>query len=89
MYRKPSPGVTMMESAQDRVRTDGADCRFQKLDSCVPVMQSAQYCMCDDVPEALDRAPVWCIFSERNMRPVIIENFARIRRRCSSLSTIR
>src|SRR5664280_1298893 len=43
-------------------------CRFQKLDSCVPVMQSAQDCMCDDVPEALDRAPVRRILSERNMR---------------------
>src|SRR5450759_4454462 len=49
-------------------------CRFQKLDSCVPVMQSAQDCMCDDVPEAVDRAPVRRILSERNMRtpPIII-----------------
>ena len=49
-------------------------CRFQKLDSCVPVMQSAQDCMGDDVPEALDRAPVRCILAERNMRtpPIII-----------------
>jgi hypothetical protein len=43
-------------------------CRFQKLDSSVPVMQSAQDCMGDDVPEALDRAPVRRILSERNMR---------------------
>jgi len=30
--------------------------------------------MCDDVPEGLDRAPVRCILSERNMRtpPIII-----------------
>ena len=37
-------------------------------------MQSAQDCMCDDVPDALDRAPVWRILSERNMRtpPIII-----------------
>ena len=27
-------------------------CRFQKLDSSVPVMQSAQDCMCDDVPRS-------------------------------------
>src|SRR5664280_1448922 len=49
-------------------------CRFQKLDTCVPVMQSAQDCMCDDVPEAVDRAPVRRILSERNMRtpPIII-----------------
>src|ERR1035437_7410042 len=48
-------------------------CRFQKLDSCVPVMQSAQDCMCNDVPEALDRAPVRRNLSERNMRtPTII-----------------
>ena len=49
-------------------------CRFQKLDSCVPVMQSAQDCMCDNVSEGLDRAPVRCILPERNMRtpPVII-----------------
>ncbi len=45
-----------------------AKCRFQKLDLCVPVMQSSQDCMCDDVPEALDRAPVRRILSERNMR---------------------
>ncbi len=31
-------------------------------------MQSAQGCMCDDVPEALDRAPIRCILAERNMR---------------------
>src|ERR1039458_9660074 len=43
-------------------------CRFQKLDSCVPVMQSAQDCMGDDVPDAVDRAPVRRILSERNMR---------------------
>ena len=43
-------------------------CCFQKLDSCVPVMQSAQDCMCDDVPDAVDRAPVRRILSERNMR---------------------
>src|SRR5450631_1139862 len=49
-------------------RTSAEPCRFQKLDSCVPVMQSAQYCMCDDVPEAVDRAPVRRILSERNMR---------------------
>src|SRR5450759_975914 len=49
-------------------------CRFQKLDTCVPVMQSAQDCMCDDVPEAVYRAPVRRILSERNMRtpPIII-----------------
>ena len=49
-------------------------CRFQKLDSRVPVMQSAQDCMCDDVPEGLDRASVWCILPKRNMRtpPIII-----------------
>ena len=49
-------------------------CRFQKLDSRVPVMQSAQDCMCDDVSEALNRASVRCILPERNMRtpPVII-----------------
>ena len=49
-------------------------CRFQKLDSCVSVMQSAQDCMGEDVPEALDRAPVRCILPERNMRtpPIII-----------------
>jgi hypothetical protein len=37
-------------------------------------MQSAQDCMCDDIPEALDRAPVRRILSERNMRtpPIII-----------------
>jgi hypothetical protein len=37
-------------------------------------MQSAQDCMCDDVPEAVDRAPVRRILSERNMRtpPIII-----------------
>ena len=30
--------------------------------------------MCDNVPEALDRAPVWCILPDRNMRtpPIII-----------------
>jgi hypothetical protein len=33
-------------------------CRFRKLDSCVSMMQSAQDRMCDDVPEAVDRAPV-------------------------------
>src|SRR5450631_3172552 len=56
------------------LRTMQRTCRFQKLDSCVPVMQSAQDCMCDDVPEALDRAPVRRILSERNMRtpPIII-----------------
>src|SRR5665213_1901469 len=43
-------------------------CRFQKLDTCVPVMQSAQDCMGDDIPDALDRAPVRCILAERNMR---------------------
>ena len=49
-------------------------CRFQKLDLCVPVMQSAQDCMCDNVSEALDRAPVRCILPKRNMRtpPIII-----------------
>src|SRR5476651_310751 len=49
-------------------------CRFQKLDSCVSVMQSAQDCMGDDVSEALDRARVLRILSERNMRtpPIII-----------------
>src|ERR1019366_2164140 len=49
-------------------------CRFQKLDTCVPVMQSAQDCMGDDVPDAVDRAPVRRILSERNMRtpPIII-----------------
>jgi hypothetical protein len=49
-------------------------CCFQKLDSCVPVMQSAQDCMCDNVSETLDRAPVRCILPKRNMRtpPVII-----------------
>ena len=50
-------------------------CRFQKqLDSCIPVMQSAQDCMCDNVSEALDRAPVRCILPKRNMRtpPIII-----------------
>src|SRR5450759_4252508 len=31
-------------------------------------MQSAQDCMGDDVPDALDRAPVRRILSERNMR---------------------
>ena len=37
-------------------------------------MQSAQDCMGDDVPEALDRAPVRRILSKRNMRtpPIII-----------------
>ena len=37
-------------------------------------MQSAQDCMGDDVPDALDRAPVWRILSERNMRtpPIVI-----------------
>ena len=37
-------------------------------------MQSAQDCMCDDVPEAVDRAPVRRILSEQNMRtpPIII-----------------
>src|ERR1019366_7894673 len=52
----------------------GAPCRFQKLDSCVPVMQSDPDCMGDDAPEALDRAPVRCILAERNMRapPIII-----------------
>ena len=37
-------------------------------------MQTAQDCMGDDVPEALDRAPVQRILSERNMRtpPIII-----------------
>jgi hypothetical protein len=37
-------------------------------------MQSAQDCMSDDVPEAVDRAPVRRILSERNMRtpPIII-----------------
>jgi hypothetical protein len=37
-------------------------------------MQSAQDCMGDDVPEAVDRAPVRRILSERNMRtpPIII-----------------
>ena len=49
-------------------------CRFQKLNSCVPVMQSAQDCMCDNIPEALDRVSVWCILRDRNMRtpPIII-----------------
>ena len=49
-------------------------CRFQNLNSCVPVMQSAQDCVCDNVSEALDRASVWCILPKRNMRtpPVII-----------------
>jgi hypothetical protein len=34
-------------------------------------MQSAQDCLCDNVPEALDRASIW---SDRNMRtpPIII-----------------
>ena len=52
----------------------GVGCRFQKLDSCVPVMQSAQDCMCDNVSEGLDRASVGCILPKRNMRtpPVII-----------------
>jgi hypothetical protein len=63
-------------TAHDIAEVRGANCacRFQNLDSCVPVMQSAQDCMCDDVPETLDRAPVRCIFPERNMRtpPVII-----------------
>src|SRR5664280_3351900 len=31
-------------------------------------MQSAQDCMCNDVPEAVDRALVRRILSERNMR---------------------
>ena len=37
-------------------------------------MQSAQDCICDDVPEGLDRASVWCILPKRNMRtpPIII-----------------
>src|ERR1019366_7262473 len=38
------------------------------ITTCVPVMQSAQDCMGDDVPEALDRASVRRILSERNMR---------------------
>jgi hypothetical protein len=59
---------------EDLYEREQATCRFQKLDSCVPVMQSAQDCMGDDVPEALDRAPVRRILSERNMRtpPIII-----------------
>jgi len=58
----------------DGIPVLGYACRFQKLDSSVPVMQSAQDCMCDDVPEAVDRAPVRRILSERNMRtpPIII-----------------
>ena len=57
-----------------RIADDPGDCRFQKLDSWVPVMQSSQDCMGDDVPEAVDRAPVRRILSERNMRtpPIII-----------------
>jgi acetyltransferase len=57
-----------------RIADDPGDCRFQKLDSCVPVMQSSQDCMGDDVPEAVDRAPVRRILSERNMRtpPIVI-----------------
>jgi hypothetical protein len=43
-------------------------CRFQKLDSRVAVMQSAQDCMGDDIPDAFDRAPVRRILSEQNMR---------------------
>ena len=37
-------------------------------------MQSVQDCMGDDVPEAVNRAPVRCILPERNMRtpPIII-----------------
>jgi hypothetical protein len=31
-------------------------------------MQSSQDCMCDDIPDALDRAPVRCILAEQNMR---------------------
>jgi hypothetical protein len=60
----------MLRQLRDRC---SATCRFQKLDSCVPVMQSTQDCMCDNVPEALDRASVWCILPKRNMRtPAII-----------------
>ena len=60
--------------AEVRARYGVDPCRFQKLNSCVPVMQSAQDCMCDDVPEALDRAPVRCILPDRYMRtpPIII-----------------
>src|SRR5471032_1025582 len=37
-------------------------------------MQSAQDCMCDDAPDAVDRTPVRRILSERNMRtpPIMI-----------------
>src|SRR5450759_816120 len=64
------PGVGCGQFVAQSIRSGAifTSCRFQKLDSCVPVMQSAQYCMCDDVPEALDRAPVRRILSERNMR---------------------
>src|SRR5665647_1446816 len=63
----------MAQSGQSR-RCNNLSCRFQKLDSSVPVMQSAQDCMGDDVPDAVDRAPVRRILSEQNMRtpPIII-----------------
>src|ERR1022692_1626984 len=59
-----TPKSASKSAAKDAIKA----CRFQKLDSSVPVMQSAQDCMGDDVPEALDRAPVRRILSERNMR---------------------
>ena len=48
--------------------------------------------MCDDVPEALDRAPVRCYPSRSKHEDATHYNrrrIRRIRRRCSSLSTIR
>jgi hypothetical protein len=35
-------------------------------------MQSAQDCMCDDVPEAVDRAPVQRIVCAENLNPDIV-----------------
>src|SRR5450759_167118 len=69
-HMRPESGA----GALHRIRSCGPGCRFQKLDSSVPVMQSAQDCMCDDVPEAVERAPGRRILSERIIRtpPIVI-----------------
>ena len=66
--------VAVVNLRADSCGRSSSTCRFQKLDSCVAVMQSAQDCMCNDAPEAVDRAPVRRILSERNMRtpPIVI-----------------
>jgi hypothetical protein len=54
-----------------------ASCRFQKLDSCVLVMQSSQDCMGDDVSEAVDRAPGRAAVSPSSATPPIACRWSR------------